>query len=302
MPRITKPQLYKKLEEIKKLMLARQVFAPALYALYQALALQARHEQIIASYRFALLYADKQQKQLLAHPCVLQALLMGGYIPQAQRMAQQLLKQNPADKETRKLLLSLHTRQESQLPPFTAVAELSPYAANPLHKAKTAQQAVPAKWRQVQVLFDAGNLQRIGYFHTRQKLARLSRTYQKTLLDIFDELTASYLLKNYRSVAVLAGALLEILLILHLWQKLGKKKLALNERKPQNLADLNLKDLIDLCAQNDLLNKHLLHLTRVARNQRNFIHPGKELTAKAALTPAGARLCFLTVQEVADAL
>ena len=297
---ILKPHIHKQLEEIKRLLISKQSFAPALYRLYGHLAQNGRHAQIISCYRFALLYADKQQKEQLLHPYLLQAFLAEGQLRQAKCLARRLLNQNPADKETSKLINGLKIRQESTLPAFTAVAAVSAYAVKTPRKTK--QQAVPPLWRQAQTLFDAKNLEVIGYFATRQKLARFSRTYKNTLCEIFDELTASYLLQNYRAVAVLSGALLELLLARHLEQKLHKKKLSAAGRKPQNIYELNLNDLIELCTRHGLLNAHLLRLTRVARAQRNFIHPGKEVTSQTVLTPAGARICFLTIREIADAL
>ena len=296
----THTPLNKRLEEIKSLIVTGQPYEKALYALYTALAKAGQYKQAAAAYRFALLYVPAHQQNNLFHPSLLQAFLSLGHITLTKRAARALLAQHPQDPETQKLLKALQARTAAALPPYTPLAAVSPYAGQkPLHTHGGVPGKVPAKWRNLSVRFSADNLRQAGYFAMRRRCLRLPKNERKAFVEIFDELISSYLLSNNRAVAVLGGTLLEMLLARHIFLHLKNKQEA-PAQKSRRIFDLNLNDLIDCCGKNGLLSARLLKLAQITRSQRNFIHPGKAFREGASLSPAGARLCLLTVLETMD--
>ena len=301
MGHLLKSQVKKETDNIKHRMLAGLAFEKPLYGLYERLRTQRQHAWTVQVYRLLLLYANAGQKRALFHPALLQAFMALGQARQARAVAKQLLAKNPADPETRKLLRGLSARAENALPPYTALAALSPYASGGKKPSSRAcKTPLPAKWKKAPDIFSDENLQKLGYFEKRKQLARAPRACRSALKETFDELTASCLLGNYRAAAAMAGAMLEMLLALHIKKSLKTQKISVSDRSPQNIFDLNLHDLAACCAAYNLLSPHTLKLIGAARGQRNFIHPGKALLEQAGLTPAGARVCLLAVLETSD--
>ncbi len=297
MQRLLKPQVQKRAEEIKRLILAGVAFEKPLERLYLDLSLAGRHDWTVQVYQLLLLYTGPEDRKRLLHPALLQAFISLGLTTPAMAISQELLKQNPHNPETKKLTRSLHTRKENTLPAYTPVASLSKYAApNSLFPKP---HPLPPKWQQLSQLLTAEKLAESHYFEKRRQLARAPKSCRSALLQTFDELVCCYLLQQRRAVAALCGALLETLLAL-LISKRHPRKGSTSRNDISKHLDLHLYDLIGYCQQNALLQPATLKLLRAARMQRNFIHPGKELLEKSSLTAAGMRICFLAVLEVID--
>lgn len=303
MTRILKSQVKNRTDEIKRLILSEQPFEKELARLYTDLRLAAKHAWTVEVYRLLLLCVPDGQKARLYHPALVQAFVSLGQKRHARAVGQALLRKNPADPETRKLLSALAARSENALPPYTPLAALSKYAA----RAKPAPKnnhalCVPPAWRQAADGLTPQRLQELGYYAKKEQIARAPRVFRAALERDFDELVLNYLFDNRRAVVVLAGSFLEILMAMHLRRRLKIKNIAANGKPARDVFDLTLHDLIAIYAERKLLPEQLLRLGRAARVQRNFIHPGKELLEQSGITPAGARLCFLTVLEAMDAL
>lgn len=288
-------------DEIKDLLLAAEPFHHELERLYLDLRQQGRHDWVLRVYHHLSLYVPPKRKSDVCHPAVLQAFLTQGNLKQARRTAQILLDKNPKDPETRKLLRALEIREKNTLPPYTPLAALSKYATRtPIRSAKT--DAVPPLWLAAIGGLTPQKLRDIGYFTARKQLSRAPRAFRTELLDMFDELALNYLFQNRRAIVALAGALIELMLGLYASSHLKIKKVSLPNGQLRSIFDMNLNDLINYYTQKGLLPGAMLRLSRAARTQRNFIHPGKEVLENVRITPAGARLCFLAVLELSDAL
>lgn len=135
-------------------------------------------------------------------------------------------------------------------------------------------------------------------------LARLPAALKKLALRDFKELTANYAQGHYKAVIVLAGSLLEILLIARL------KKLKITHVKNTNpgtheskpLLKANLNELLACAQEHHLLAENKLRLTQAARICRNLIHPGREIATRQTACANKAEICFLSVLEMLDAL
>lgn len=303
MTRLLKNQVKRRTDEIKRLMLSGLPFEQELARLYTDLRLNAQHAWTARVYRLLSLYLPEGQKKRLYHPALVQAFVSLKDWARARAAADALLKQNPSDPETRKLLRAMAAHAENTLPPYTPLASLSKYAAPKKAAAKRPKvRRVPEAWTQAASALTPEKLEELGYYAKKEQLARAPRAFRAALARDFDELVLNYLFNNRRAVVVLSGSLLEILMALHLRYRLKIKNTASNGRQTRDVFDLTLHDLIAVYAERKLLPEHLLRLGRAARVQRNFIHPGKELLEQSGITPAGARVCFLTVLEMVDQL
>ena len=300
MTRLLKAQVKHNCDEVKRLMLAGEPFQKQLYRLYEKLRADGKYTWTAEVYRLLLLCASDEQKEQLLHPALLQAFMALGQTRKAHAIAAKLLRKNPADPETRKLLRGLSARAENTLPPYTPLAALSSYAAGKQRAPRSKTAPFPSAWENAAQLFSKDNLQKLGYFDKQKQFARAPRARRAALTETFDELVSSYLLGNYRASAALAGAMLETLLALHIRRRKKKKKISVAGKAGQHIFDLTLYDLAACCAEHGLLTPHILKLIGAARGQRNFIHPGKALLEQGGLTPAGARVCLLAVLETAD--
>ncbi len=302
MTRLLKTRVKQRADQIKTLILSGKPFEKPLSSLYTDLRLSAKHDWAVEIYRLLLLYVPEEEKNRLFHPALLQAFISTGHAALAREAAQTLLRKNPRDPETRKLLSGLENRAENTLAPYTPLAALSAYAAGKTQRKKNVLRRLPPAWEQAAKALTPQTLEETGYYAHKTKLARTPKLYRAALERTFDELTLNHIFRNYRAEVVLAGAMLEMLLAVHLRHKLNLKNLSAPGRPSRDVFDLSLNDLLAEAARRALLPGRTLRLCRAARVQRNFIHPGKEIVEQNGVTPAGARVCFLAVLETVDAL
>ena len=300
MPKLLKTHVQQYTYKIKHLILSAQPFDAVLAKLYTQLRLQGKHTWIIQTYQLLSLYTDEKQAVFLYHPALLQAFLSMGETKQAQKVARILLKYYPEDPETKKLAHALKIRKETSLPNYTPLAALSRYAKQAVHAPKTVGH-LPSTWEKKLACLTPEKLNELGYYSKQKQLARAPKLYRAILRYGFDELIGCYLFQLDRSVVGLSGALLEMLLAMHLQHALGLKYIQFGGQR-KKVFDLNLHELLTVYSQKKLLPAQVLNLCRAARAQRNFIHPGKEFLEKNRLTPSGVQVCFLAVLETIDAL
>ncbi len=300
MPRLLKTHVQERTNRIKALILSDGAFEEPLARLYLDLALQGKHSWTLQTYRLLCLYVGDGKEYKLYHPTLLQACLSVGNMELAQTIAQYLHKQNPSEPETLKLIQALQTRTQSTLPAYTPLAALSKHAQKTT-KRNSSRHTLPGQWARILPTITPEKLEAIGYYTQRKKLLRAPRFYRDFLLTHFDEMILNYLFQHNRCVVVLAGALLELLLAVHLQEKLHITRFTIR-KQAKYVFDLNLSELLIICTQKNLLPANALRLCQAARMQRNFIHPGKEILEHTRLSLTGARICFLAVLEVIDTL
>lgn len=300
MPRLLKTTCQRRVEQIKQALLAGQPFADKLDRLYTDLRLAAQYRWIVQTYQLLLLYVPEGEKESLYHPALLQAFISLHMTAEATHCARILQRLRPQDPEITKLTTGLTIRQESTLPGYTPLSTLSQYTKHPDTKQAPAQ--LPAAWQAKRRQITPAALARVDYFRKQKQLSHTPKTYRAMVLQQFDELVLNYVLDHVRSVVVLSGSLLELLLALHLRKELQVKQAAPGGKKPKDIFDLNLNDLLIICAQKQLLPPAVLPLCRAARMQRNYIHIGKEIVEKAPLRLTAQQICLLAVLETIDVL
>jgi hypothetical protein len=143
-------------------------------------------------------------------------------------------------------------------------------------------------------------LEKIGYFSNYLRLNKINKTFKNIILRDYDELTLNFILNNFKSTIVIAGSLIESLLIYHLNKKrITEINYAMgNKTINKNLFDCTLNDLLIYCENNKILEKQFVHLGNISRIYRNFIHPGKEVKEAEILDESKAKLCYISVTEI----
>lgn len=120
------------------------------------------------------------------------------------------------------------------------------------------------------------------------------------MLRDYDEIVINYILKNSKTVVILAGSIIETLLIYYCEKKKineieisrGKKILV------KKIYETQLNELLIFANEMKLFPKHVYYLGNVARIYRNYIHPGKELKDGYSLDFGKAEICFSSLQEL----
>ncbi len=143
-------------------------------------------------------------------------------------------------------------------------------------------------------------LDEINYYRNLKKINKVNKKFKEILKRDFDELTLNHLVQNNKTTIILAGSLIETLLIYHLEKKkITKIEYELNNKKlSKNLYDAALNDLLLFLEQNKMLQKQFVHLGNVSRIFRNYVHPGKELKESEELDSSKANLCYISASEL----
>lgn len=128
----------------------------------------------------------------------------------------------------------------------------------------------------------------------------MKKSIRNILLRDLDEMILNYIMRNDKSVIILSGSIVEILLI-YLCEKKRIKIISYQRHSKtieKKLYDCDLGDLLTYFEQNKALGDLVIHLGNISRIYRNFVHPGKELREQVVLDQAKANLCFVSTLEI----
>lgn len=178
------------------------------------------------------------------------------------------------------------------------IYEINPYIINELENIALFQ--IDETWINGINAINKDNFNKIGYYKIIKKLNKTNKKFRIILIRDFNEFIISYLFENYKSVIVLAGSLVETLLIYYLEKsKIINVEYTLKKRQvSKKLYESHLGDLLNYLEENSLLAKQTVHLGNVTRLYRNYIHPGKELRDSNNIDKVKADLCFNSVSEL----
>jgi hypothetical protein len=122
--------------------------------------------------------------------------------------------------------------------------------------------------------------------------------FQKSLESDWAELNACFQNKAWKSVHILAGSIVEALLIDCLGSSKGPS------HAPADLLKKDLADLIALCKDAGIISERTAQLSTVIRSFRNLIHPGRMIRLKEKVTEQSASiarsLVEITLAEVEE--
>lgn len=176
--------------------------------------------------------------------------------------------------------------------------QINPYikdALNTIDKFK-----IKESWINGIVRIDKDYLLKIEYYEKLSKLNKVNKKFKSILIRDYNEFVINYLFENNKSVIVIAGSIIETLLIYYLEkQKIKDVAYSLgNKQVSKELYDAQLGDLLNYFEENNLLARHMVYLGNVTRLYRNYIHPGKELRESNDIDKVKAELCFNSVSEL----
>ena len=183
------------------------------------------------------------------------------------------------------------------------IYELNPFLEEELPKIE--QKQLPAKWIEGVEELTIENLERFSYFSTLYKIRKISGKYREIAERDLNELFLNYLMKNEKAVIILAGSLVEAVLmyyceekeITHLYQQRKNNKYV-----KRDLYESDLGEILTYLQEKKILSDVFVHIGNIARIYRNFIHPGRELREAALLSQSQSNLCFMSTLEIINAL
>lgn len=178
------------------------------------------------------------------------------------------------------------------------VYEINPYLEKGLKGLKRSK--VPPKWIKGIERLDIEKLEELEFFHILSCIERVKKKFRKMLVRDIEELFLNYLMKNEKAITVLAGSLVEVLLIYYCEKKKINKIVYQRHSKTisRKLYEADLGDLLSFFEQHKMLSDIIIHMGNISRISRNFIHPGKELRESEELNQSKADLCFLSTLEI----
>lgn len=178
------------------------------------------------------------------------------------------------------------------------VYEINPYLEKGLKRLKKSK--VPSKWIEGIENLNLEKLDDLEFFKIMSCVERVKKKFRKILFRDIEELFLNYLVKNEKAVIVLAGSLVEVLLIYYCEKKKIKKIVYQRQSKSisRKLYEADLGDLLSFFEQKRILGDIVIHMGNISRISRNFIHPGKELREAEEINQTKADLCFLSTLEI----
>lgn len=176
--------------------------------------------------------------------------------------------------------------------------EINPYIEK--HLNSIGKTKIPPKWIQGIEGLTVDTLDELSYFPTIARIDRVQKKYRRIIQRDLDELFLSYIMKNEKSVIVLSGSLVELLLIYYCEKKrITQISYQRESRKiTRKLYDSDLGDLLSFFEQQKMIEDITIHMGNISRIYRNFIHPGKQLRETEELNQNKAHLCFISTLEI----
>jgi len=181
---------------------------------------------------------------------------------------------------------------------FVPVYEINFHIEKAIEKAQNTK--INKKWIDGFENIDILKLEKIGYFEILPRIRKINKKFKFLLERDFNELTFNYLVGNEKSVIVIAGSLIEAVLIYHCEKKKVKKinYQIQNKAIQKDLYDCDLGDLLNYFEQGKIMSDLFVHLGNISRIHRNFIHPGKEVREFEKLDQSKSDLCYISAIEI----
>lgn len=181
---------------------------------------------------------------------------------------------------------------------FVSIYEINNYIEKAIEKAQNTK--INKKWIEGFENIDILKLEKIGYFEILPKIRKINKKFKFLLERDFNELTFNYLVENEKSVIVIAGSLIEAVLIYHCEKKKVQKinYQIQNKAIQKDLYDCDLGDLLNYFEQSKIMSDLFVHLGNISRIHRNFIHPGKEIREFEKLDQSKSNLCYISAVEI----
>ena len=176
------------------------------------------------------------------------------------------------------------------------IYNINPYLENEIQNITS--KIIPKKWISGFENITIDELESFDYFNIKAKISKVNKKYKDLIIRDYDELVFNYLVANTKTVVILSGSLLELVLMYYCEKKKYTTISYNNNGKPvsKKISEVVLFDLIAFAETNKLFNSDFHALGNLSRIYRNFVHPSKEF--KSSLDKAKSDLCFISVCEI----
>ncbi len=179
------------------------------------------------------------------------------------------------------------------------IYELNPFLYEELQHIHP--KRLPPEWIEGVAQLTVENLEELAYFSTLNSIRKMNPKYRDIAERDLKELFLNYLMQNEKAVVVLAGSLLEIILIDYCEKKNITKLYIPRKRdkfEKRELYESDLSEILSYLKEKKILGDIFVHIGNISRIYRNYIHPGRELREPALLSQSESDLCFMSVMEV----
>lgn len=178
------------------------------------------------------------------------------------------------------------------------IYELNPLILKNISKFKP--KKINTLWLKGIEQLNTDTLEELGYFSSCARVDRVKKSIRTILKRDIDEMFLNYVMGNDKTVVILSGSIVEILLI-YFCEKKKIQNISYqrnNKTISKKLYECDLGDLLSYFEQNRLLGDIVIHMGNISRIYRNFVHPGKELREQVVLDQTKANLCFVSTIEI----
>ena len=183
------------------------------------------------------------------------------------------------------------------------IYELNPYLEKELEQIEPKQ--LPPKWVTGLDMLTVENLERFSYYPLLHHIRKMKKQYREIAERDLNELFLNYLMKNEKSVIVLAGSLVEVVL-LHYCEKKNITTLYVprknDKTEKRELYESDLSEILNYLKEKKMLGDVMVQVGNISRIYRNFIHPGNELREEELLNQSKCDLCFISALEIINKL
>lgn len=179
------------------------------------------------------------------------------------------------------------------------IYQINPYLQEGLKQVQHTK--IPKSWIVGFEGVNAERLAKLGYYEVLARIQRIRRKYRIILERDINELFLNYIMGSEKAVVVLAGSIVETLLMYYC-EKKGITKISYargSKVVKKNLYEAALGDLLAYFQEQKILSDLLVHLGNISRISRNFVHPGRELRDTDRLDQTKVDLCFMSALEIA---
>lgn len=129
--------------------------------------------------------------------------------------------------------------------------------------------------------FSIDNLKNLDYIETYQKLSEIKDGKIKDIfIRDYNELVYNYLSSQSKTVVLMSGTIIELLLLYILELNNITKYSVGSKGKNKKVEEMDISEMLEVCTAEKLISNAPQKFIDGMKNFRNFVHPGKELREK----------------------
>lgn len=129
--------------------------------------------------------------------------------------------------------------------------------------------------------FTIENLKNLDYIETQQKLSEIKNQKVKDIfIRDYNELVYNYLSNQSKTVVLMSGTIIELLLLYILELNSISKYNVGSKSKNKKIEEMDISEMLEVCTSEKLIHNAPKKFIDGMKNFRNFVHPGKEMREK----------------------